>query len=93
MRRVSVMGYSKPFPLRDIVLRDVRIVRRIRSITSEIGNDTHRTNTDNAFQREVGLIAVKIVLEYFEVKWMKETLRQSSGKIICRDLISWRDGV
>ena len=61
MRRVGIMSNTKPLPLRDVIARNVCVIRSIGGITGEIGNDTHCSNANDAFEREIGLVAAKML--------------------------------
>lgn len=54
------MGNSESLPLVDVTLADTGEVQGILSITSEVCDNGHSTDSNYSFKRQIGLVAMKI---------------------------------
>ena len=59
---VCIVSDTKILPPRDIIPGDIGIVGCIFGITRQVGDHTHCTNADDAFEGEVCLITASTVL-------------------------------
>lgn len=61
MRWVCVLRDSQRLPAFDVVMSNTRVVGGNLKVVGQVANDSHSLDTDNAFQCQVGLVAVKII--------------------------------
>ncbi len=62
VRRLRCAHHGELLPFRDIIMSNICIILRIRSIPSLLGDDRHGFNGNNTFECQIRLVS-KLALE------------------------------